>query len=277
MSLRTFLNNPSLGGFGNETNIISDQTEKNRSKSSLKRKRSRATNEGQGNQVEFSQPVLTDKTNQLTNPNKVCHNVTEDHQNDFGCDAFAQIIKELVDNAVDACNVSTGHDGTQLYTSMEMKDEFILKRVRVSISETQTENATILENQLFDEESRKLLRVTVSDNGCGMEDIEMCVNAFQSTKNSASSDIWAQHSGRYGIGLTLCLLHAQRLVPFSCPSIMSTTVSAASWTKLSVKVDADNDQVLCSNIQYIPKKNGEEDCSGTEISLLLPVSHSLYF
>jgi hypothetical protein len=61
----------------------------------------------------------------------------------------------------------------------------------------------------------EILRVTVLDNGVGMEDIEICVDPFRTTKahnsnknNSKSKDdskkgaIAGQTAGRYGIGLT---------------------------------------------------------------------------
>ena len=45
-------------------------------------------------------------------------------------------------------------------------------------------------------ESNDYMRLTVTDNGCGMESIASCVEAFQSSKHQSTM------AGRYGIGLT---------------------------------------------------------------------------
>lgn len=148
-------------------------------------------------------------------------------------DAFAQIIKELVDNAVDACSGA--------------KDDAAKTRVRISL----------------EDQPESMLRITVSDNGCGMPDIQECVSAFSSTKTH-------QTAGRYGIGLTLCLLHAQRLVPKSCASITSATRDSKHFMRAKFVVDATNDQVKCVEEKEAPKSNRNE--SGTAVSLLLPVS-----
>ena len=146
MALRTFNNNPSLGGFGGGDNL----------------------------------PFHDDQG-----------------------DAFCQILKELVDNAVDACRPRPGQG-----------------RVRVT-----------LEKQAND-----LLRVTVTDNGCGMPDIAQCVNAFHTSKavngpqdddnndddeNSSSGihDKTTHTSGRYGIGLTRTLIFDVCTLMISPPSL----------------------------------------------------------
>jgi DNA topoisomerase VI subunit B len=210
--------------------------------------------------------------------------------------AFAQILKELCDNAVDAC----------AQTATEQKN----KRVRVAIErfeDTRKSNA--------DDDSDEILRVTVSDNGCGMENIQACVGVFHTSKahnavvarrrdenttttsgtaagrkeaaaEQSSSDSTAaqlQTAGRYGIGLTLSLLHAQRLVPNSCASIRSATAEQREWTRVLAVVDADHDSVRCilhhddkdeagrenESPKKIPKEFPEE--SGTSISILVPV------
>ena len=166
------------------------------------------------------------------------------------CDAFAQIIKELVDNAVDACQHSTEE----------------AKRIRVVIERMNETN----EDGDYTEVDH-VLRVTVSDNGVGMEDIQDCVNAFRTSKagNEDEEDV-ENTAGRYGIGLTLCLLHAQRLVPNSCASITSATADSRHFIRASYVVDTDGDSVLCVKQEHLPKTSQEE--SGTAVSLLVPVS-----
>ena len=170
MALRTFRYNPSLGGFGGESALSSSD--------------------------------VTDNV---------------------GADAFCQIIKELVDNAVDACRVTGNNNkrgitnlaGTKKktnrktglknvtptiyhHTTTAATSVAVMHRVRINLDPSTEENGT------------ELLRVTVTDNGCGMKDIQTCVDAFRTTKGH-NADIHNdkerhQHdkntSGRYGIGLT---------------------------------------------------------------------------
>jgi signal transduction histidine kinase len=97
-------------------------------------------------------------------------------------DAFAQILKELADNAVDACRLDRSPKGKRAQKQMSMR------RVRIQIdAETN--------------EGKDVLLVKVSDNGCGMKDIQACVDAFQTSKGHNDKDK-SMTSGRYGIGLT---------------------------------------------------------------------------
>lgn len=162
-------------------------------------------------------------------------------------DIFPQVCKELVDNAVDSCR------GIQ-------KEE--VRRVRVMIENEEF----IAEPKVKGDSSSKqdVLRITVTDNGCGMEDIEKCVCPFES--NKMSSEV-RQMAGRYGIGLTLCMLHAQRLVPNSHTTIKSAIPSASSWTSVKCVVDADQDIVNIVDKKHLPKDAGK---SGTAICIVVP-------
>jgi DNA topoisomerase VI subunit B len=151
------------------------------------------------------------------------------------CDAFAQIVKELVDNAVDACR----------------QDSEQIRRVRVDFSQV----------------SPTVLRVTVTDNGCGMSCIQDCVEAFRSHKRNSSNQ--TKTAGRYGIGLTLCLLHAQRLVPNSTASITSATKTSNCFQQADYVVDTEVDCIKCIHEEEIPKSRPDE--SGTSVSVLVPV------
>jgi DNA topoisomerase VI subunit B len=153
-------------------------------------------------------------------------------------DALCQIVKELCDNAVDACENQTSGKN---------------QRVKVEILPCNNNN--------------DILQVTISDNGCGMADVQKCVDAFQSTKGGDSKT-----AGRYGIGLTLCLLHAQRLVPNSYACITSSTKEDDHFTRALYVVDTQGDSVICYKEEQIPKTNTVE--SGTCVSLLVPVSEN---
>lgn len=207
MALRAFHANPSIGGFGNENSAslyLGDPT-----KNSTIASRDATIGNAEGNQ---------------------------------GGDALCQIIKELVDNAVDACETARNHS-----------DDKVSYRVRVEISPYNG--------------SDDFLQVTVSDNGCGMEDIQKCVDAFQSSKDSGND----KTAGRYGLGLTLSMVHSQRLVPgkvFCC--ITSTTKHASNFRRQHYFVDTTEDKMRCARDETVPKVAVE--VSGTCVSLLLPVS-----
>jgi DNA topoisomerase VI subunit B len=212
MALRAFHSNPCIGGFGGESSFV---------------------------------PVLLDPSgNHPKTGQQHCHsNSPQDG------DAFCQIVKELVDNAVDACSAAGTANTNQ--------------RVKVEI-------------QPYDSDKNDILQVTISDNGCGMTDIQACVDAFQSTKNHGhSTSTHTTHTntthtaGRYGIGLTLCLVHGQRLVPNSYACITSATREATHFTRAFYIVDTQGDSVNCHKQEQIKKTCLE---SGTCVSLLVPVS-----
>ena len=240
----------------------------------------------------------------------------------FGCesheetsDAFAQIVKELVDNAVDACSAAA--TGTKNLTRRGDKGniksgheiQVSNKRVRVSLERVEGQNQSCMGDADEGNGPRErppdevtgetggddLLRLTICDNGCGMPDIEKCVSAFSSSKNGDDgsendkpghlkrggqsqpskkdyppSPASKETAGRYGIGLTLCLLHAQRLVPNSCAMIKSTVENSPNWTVAKFVVDTNRDAVVCVEKNAQLKK--DKTMSGTAVSLLLPVS-----
>ena len=185
------------------------------------------------------------------------------------CDAFAQIVKELVDNAVDACCCSSQSNNTNSNSTATATSE--PKRVRVTMERFNDED-----DNDDDDEDTHLLEVTVTDNGSGMQNIQHCVEAFRTTKaqsTTTTGDNQTQEdktTGRYGIGLTLCLLHAQRLVPNHHATITSATAKQKEFTKASYVVDTDGDKVQCVKREKIPKNIKHE--SGTAVKLLIPVS-----
>ncbi len=211
MALRAFHANPSIGGFGNENSNV----------------------------LPLGDPLA--RKNNRTNDDSRVDVGGEDFSNESG-DALCQIVKELVDNAVDACETARkDYAGSIVY------------RVKVEIRPYRNNS------------DDNTLQVTVSDNGCGMKDIQACVNAFQSSKGGYSNTV-----GRYGIGLTLCLLHAQRLVWGTYSCITSATKESTSFKRALYIVNTDGDSVECHREEEVEKGHAAE--SGTCVSLLVPVS-----
>lgn len=183
-------------------------------------------------------------------------------EDENGCgDAFAQILKELVDNAVDACSQCTKSD------SGENDQDLQPKRVRVLITAIDSSDASTKSTGTNDETS--LFRIEVHDNGCGMQDIDKCVSAFSSSKANGE-EVQSETVGRYGIGLPLCILHAQRLVPGSVTKITSSTSGSPVMKWGTFGIDIEQDKVICCEKGVIVKK--DKNMSGTVIKLLLPVS-----
>ena len=267
MALRAFQHNPSLGGFGNESGEAA-------SAESILESRPSTSNRSSA------------RTADAARKGDTCEGILQN-----GCDAFAQIIKELVDNAVDACK------GKSLKS--QTRDDYwkrnYLKRVRVNIETFGHDTKSFLvkgngkdDDSRFDK--RELLLVTVNDNGCGMEDVEKCVSAFSTSKSSPpesgtnkvsnttdavqAKQNQSRTAGRYGVGLTLAFLHAQRLVPNTCASIVSATAETSFWTSATFVVDTEKDSVDCVKKNKTTKQTNE---SGTSIRLLVPVSNIHYF
>lgn len=262
MALRAFLENPSLGGFGGESAGVA------------------FVGKGDG----YSK-VAKRGSGSSNCRNTLVNNAAVD-------DSFAQIVKELVDNAVDACysasqrelvleTPTTGTKGrrvkpreaknTQTTGSKDLPlTQPTPRRVRVIIQPERPPKTSSASPCSSDDEERddELLRVTVTDNGCGMDSIQDCVMAFHTSK--AASNQQQQTAGRYGMGLTLCLLHAQRLVGPSCAVITSATPCQKTWTRAKYVVDAENDDILCVFKEETKKENSPTE-SGTAVSLLLPV------
>lgn len=149
-------------------------------------------------------------------------------------DALCQIVKELVDNAMDAC-----------------KPKGRNQRVKVEIFPYEHDN--------------KILKIQVSDTGVGMSSIQDCVDAFQSNKGRLQS----KTAGRYGVGLTLCMLHAQRLVSNSYCCITSATEKKEHYTRAFYVVDTNGDSVVCQKQERFRKPSHNE--SGTCVTVLVPV------
>jgi DNA topoisomerase VI subunit B len=196
-------------------------------------------------------------------------------------DLICQIVKELVDNAVDACRSPIISENNNLQNESGRGNQ--KKRIRVDIKPFTTSGGFVgVSTAAFpsNEQNRdSVLQVTVTDTGCGMENIQNCVNAFQSSKdgdeiirNYNNITFNNNSSGRYGIGLTLCLLHAQRCVPNSRACISSATPKSKFRTRAFFEVDKQEDVVKCVQEEVINFSASQQE-SGTCVSLLVPVSN----
>ena len=298
MALRVFQSNPAIGGFGGESSAQLDYFIS-------------AHDDADNNASKDKQPSSECGQNSVKQSQRQPSSVGGE-----SCDAFVQIVKELVDNAVDACardenNVGADNnvDEQQTQKKNATAEASSSKRVRVEIKPTQISTGG------DDEDTTAMMecfRVKVSDNGCGMEDIDACVSAFRSTKNNVDDgsdkgggsrsnktkknnnnknssrkkkniDSGAKNkqptssytSGRYGVGLTLCLLHAQRLVPNSVTLIITSTKKSDYWTIRRYRADTEKDEIVCLKEERLPKIDKDE--CGTIVEILVPVGLSSVF
>jgi hypothetical protein len=228
-------------------------------------------------------------------------------------DAFCQVLKELVDNAVDACSSPLPSEEDAASRSTATRRPGTLesargrqnrqqrpcdsslpprKRVRVVIEPfdarkhhvVSESESGVSQGDPHELRNSELLRVTVTDNGVGMKDIQACVDPFSTSKGAhgydnqdlsdsrSSQAVEQATAGRYGIGLTLCLLHTQRLVPDSCAIIRSATAEQPEWSQFTCVVATD--RVNCVPSNRVPKCQPSE--SGTTISILVPVRRTAF-
>ena len=183
---------------------------------------------------------------------------------------LCQIVKELVENSIDACRKSIITD------FQNNSEEDHKKRIRVDIKPFTDDRSFVnlsKPDYASTEHSNDILQVTVTDNGCGMENIHRCVNAFPSTKAGKRTDeiIKSHVGGRHGIGLTLCLVHAQRYVPNSRAYISSATSKSKFLTRAFFEADEQDYSVMCVEEEATSFSSLEQK-SGTCVSLLVPVS-----
>ena len=306
MALRAFQSNPAIGGFGGEGGSQVDYIVKNNNDRPTKKA------------TQTKEQLTSASHNNNNNETRQHHSSVSSQLGSESCDAFAQIVKELVDNAVDACARENDNDiGKENEHHDDASPPVSSKRVRVEIKPTQISIDNGGDDGGATSAKLECLRVKVSDNGCGMEDIDVCVSAFRSTKNgldtdhidgqsssqpqhsrgkqkasdkqskskskkkknngsttnnkhasSSSSSSPSYTSGRYGVGLTLCLLHAQRLVPNSVTLIITSTKSSDYWTIRRYKADTEKDEIVCLKEERLPKIDKEE--CGTIVEVLVP-------
>ncbi len=269
MALWAFHNNPGIGGFGESNPILFGGSKIRAEKKRNAAKEKKRSGQRGSNRSSGSLRGSSDRRNIVNSANKeYCVG-----QGDLIC----QIVKELVDNAVDACRSSASECNA-------MQQEHQKRRIRVDIRSFHDTEGLEEESKSAKKSRGEILQLTVTDTGCGMENIQNCVNAFQTSKggkhhgngssnNSSSAEV---SSGRYGIGLTLCLLHAQRCVPNSRACISSATSQSKHLTRAFFEVDKEEDCVKCVQQEEVNFTTMPTE-SGTCVSLLIPVSYSVEY
>ena len=273
MALWTFHNNPGIGGFGETDQLLcdGDKVIAGNLKNGHERKKQNKEASCSPNveaQMSFGIPHFSDG-NSNNKENEKFGNIK---YSVGGGDLLCQIVKELVDNAADACRRSTPRIGNFQDNNSEVNQK---SRIRVDIRQL-TDSGNSVNISTPDYPSKgccdDILQVTVTDTGCGMENIHKCVNAFHRNKKGRQiSKAYSHTSGRYGIGLTLCLLHAQRCIPNSRACISSATAKSKFRTRAFFKVDKEADSIICIEEETINLSSSEKQ-SGTCVSLLVPVS-----
>lgn len=284
MALWAFHNNPGIGGFGESNHPVLFDGERIHTTTSKKRNGRRERTKKQSKEASLSSNCENRVPNGITSRHDgdsgdgdaVCCTANKNEYSIGEGDLICQIVKELVDNAVDACRSTLSDNENFLSESSSRGNQ--KKRIRVDIKPFTTSGGVVGVSTSAGPSNGQhrdgVLQVTVTDTGCGMENIQKCVNAFQSSKDGDRDQIVRSHnnnntSGRYGIGLTLCLLHAQRCVPNSRACISSATPKSKLRTRAFFEVDKQEDVVKC--VQEEVTASQQE--SGTCVSLLVPVSN----
>jgi hypothetical protein len=231
MALRAFYLNPALGGFGGESTEIALHA--------------------------WSSSIATTAADR------------SELLNSHGGDALAQIVKELVENAMDACRAAS-HSPTQ-HQQQQPK-----RRVRVLIDPYVPETESMTTTSTHDDathdgsssppttspatssNSQELLRITVMDNGCGMGNVQESVASFHSSKSKidtahdttttgknkfkqqkTKSQAQQQTAGRYGVGLTC-----------KYPSA-TCALSYSTFTSHSMQITLHHPTIFCPYLQYL--------------------------
>lgn len=147
--------------------------------------------------------------------------------------SLVQTVKELVDNCVDA------------------------SRHHCSALNIQACIAVILE----EDPVSHLLSITVTDNGCGMEDPVSCVSQFQSS-SPLQDDL---RIGKYGLGLTAASMFAHRFTEHST-IIKTKTVLEKSPRNFMVVFDKKESRMVVELFDAFPKDD-EFLISGTSVNI----------
>ncbi|CAM9770243.1 unnamed protein product, partial [Pylaiella littoralis] len=121
--------------------------------------------------------------------------------------ALVQTVKELVDNAIDACRCRSSEQDAPTVR--------VVLRRRPNRKDAEGESR-VGESQELEEEQP--LELQVADNGAGLPDVTKALVLFSSTKSGHGSltpgDVSAPsagtNAGKYGLGLTLSLLYSQQ-------------------------------------------------------------------
>jgi len=108
--------------------------------------------------------------------------------------------------------------------------------------------------------------LTVLDSGCGIDDLPRLLQAFSSSK---ASDLSSTTSGRFGIGLTLSILHAF-LATGTPATIVTRTLLSPTPRCYTITPRPDDDTVDCVLAASPARPSPVGNPAGTLVTLTLP-------
>eukprot|EP00752_Nemacystus_decipiens_P018299 g16415.t1 len=212
-----------------------------------------------------------------TNSSVVHHFESNLELSGFGApgEALVQTVKELVDNAVDACRCRS--------FDQDAPTVRVVLRRRSKSNNTDIETLEELEGQ-----EDEPLELQVADNGDGLNDVTKALVLFSSSKSGHGSgslitsgpsstvgekkkrnESQEQNAGKYGLGLTLSLLYSQKHFG---GFLKATTARRDSREWTSTKCDIDLETGLPRTLYSKTglKPDSWSDGCGTDMRLLVP-------
>ena len=181
--------------------------------------------------------------------------------------ALCTTVKELLDNALDACRLAPestksgssskrGPKGRSVAAAAAPSD--VLIKICISPSQQGGDADT---NSDRDEPSHLLL--TVSDSGCGISSIPDSLVLFSSSTKASPQSV---ATGRFGLGLTSTLLHAWGKTGVPCRV-------ASQGTCYEVSFDLNRDEVVLEKVPAAASldSSGSGSCTvGTTVTVPVP-------
>ncbi len=149
--------------------------------------------------------------------------------------AIIQTVKELFENSVDACKGNVGDN--------------LVGNITVMIGSVPERN--------------DILMIEVTDDGIGMQDPKKFLSCFESSKGS---DDTLLSTGRFGVGLSTCLIYSLLNTP-CLMRIVTKTRGSEEAVIIDFKLDAKGEPAV---VQSKGVAIAELTC-GTKISLYVPL------
>jgi DNA topoisomerase VI subunit B len=162
--------------------------------------------------------------------------------------AFFQCFRETIENSIDACQenaaaIVVAPSGSSDATSSNVKavTEHKQRHHQVGISITASSHHGTTTNNKSNSDGTTITNVvllSVTDNGCGMNNAADLLSCFRSTKvasdKNSTNDVGAA-VGRFGVGLSICLLYCiqqtqQQYITITSKTIHQTDVAIAKFS-----------------------------------------------
>ncbi|CAM9815953.1 unnamed protein product, partial [Scytosiphon promiscuus] len=185
-----------------------------------------------------------------------------------------QTVKELVDNAIDACRTRSSEQDAPTV-------RVVLRRPKgATAAATATPEAgkdSTINSSRFQEEGP--LELQVADNGAGLTDVTKALVLFSSTKSGHESrlvhDASAERgekgttAGKYGLGLTLSLLYSQKHFG-GFLKVTTATADSRQWSFTKCDIDVGTGLPRQVHRKSGPKPASWSQGCGTDMRLLVP-------